>query len=223
MEYKISVNPLVDFSKGSESKKRRIIRDQKDPSIFRIGWYQTSRACIKKSLVNKGEKEFLIEGINRLKNKIAKKPQQIVNRKVSIDAMRRFLGFKIPSVFKNHNLEIIKEKNIKSTFINNVEITVSPDIIFLIEHEGNRYIGAVKLHLSSRNIFDSKQSRIIATILNKYLNELSYKYNAEVLPELCLSIDVFGSTSISAPKDFVKSIKEIEVICEEIKSLWKVA
>ena len=30
MEYKISINPLVAFSKGTESKKRRIIRDQKN-------------------------------------------------------------------------------------------------------------------------------------------------------------------------------------------------
>lgn len=223
MEYKISINPLVDFFKGTESKKRRIIRDQKNPSIFRTGWYQTSRACIKKTLTNKGEKEFLLEGIERLKNKIVDKPQQITNRKVSIEAMKRFVSFKIPSVFKNHNLEIIKEKDIKSTFINNVEVTVSPDIIFIIEHNNKRYIGAVKLHLSSRNIFDSKQSRYIATILNKYLIELSNKYNAEVLPELCLSIDVFGSSTISAPKNFVKSIKEIEVICEEIKTLWNVA
>jgi hypothetical protein len=49
----------------TESKKRRIIRDQKDPSIFRTGWYQTSRACIKKSSINKGDKEFLLEGIER--------------------------------------------------------------------------------------------------------------------------------------------------------------
>tara|TARA_R110002051_G_scaffold305059_1_gene374772 strand:- start:561 stop:1067 length:507 start_codon:yes stop_codon:yes gene_type:complete len=165
MEYKISINPLVDFFKGTESKKRRIIRDQKDPSIFRTGWYQTSRACIKKSLINNGDRDFLVEGIERLKAKIVNKPQQIVNRQVSIEAMKRFLSFKIPSVFKNHSLEIIKEKNIKSTFINNVEVTVSPDIIFIIEHNGNRYIGAVKLHLSSRNIFDNKQSRFIATIL----------------------------------------------------------
>ena len=113
----------------------------------------------------------------RKKNKIVDKPQQITNRKVSIEAMKRFVSFKIPSVFKNHNLEIIKEKDIKSTFINNVEVTVSPDIIFIIEHNNKRYIGAVKLHLSSRNIFDSKQSRYIATILNKYLIELSNKYN----------------------------------------------
>lgn len=223
MQYKISINPLVDFFKGTESKKLRIIRDQKNPSIFRTGWYQTSRACIKKSLINKGDKEFLIKGIERLKGQVLNKPQQITNRKVSIDAMKRFLSFKIPSVFKNHNLEIIKEKNIKSTFINNVEVKVSPDIIFMIEYNDKKYIGAVKLHFSSRNIFDKKQSKLIATILNKYLNELSQKYNTEVLPELCLSIDVFGSSMVSAPKDLTRSLTEIEIICEEIKTLWSVA
>lgn len=223
MKYKISINPLVDFSKGTEAKKKRIIRDQKSPSIFRVGWYQTPRACIKKSLINKGDKDFIIEGIERLKNKVVKKPHQITNRNVSIDAMKRFLSFKIPLVFKNHNLEIIKEKTIKSTFVNNVEINVSPDIIFIIELNDKKYIGALKLHLSSRNIFDNKQSRLIATILNKYLLELSNKYNAEVLPELCLSIDIFGSSAISAPKNYKKSIREIESICEEIKFLWNVA
>jgi hypothetical protein len=87
--------------------------------------------------------------------------------------MTRFLGFKIPSVFRNHSLEIIKEKDIKSTFINNVEVTVSSDIIFMIEHNNKKYLGAVKLHLSSRNIFDNELPRPKGT---RYQNN----FNCEV-------------------------------------------
>lgn len=41
-----------------------------------------------------------------------------------------------------------------------------------------------------------------------------------VLPELCISIDVFGEGIVTSPVNITDKIKDIEVICEEIKMLW---
>ena len=216
----ISINQLVDFSTATDSKKRRIIRDQKSPDTFKVAWYQTPRACIKKAIVNNGGSDPIFEGIERLKTRIAKKPQQIQNRAVSLEAMQRFLNIKLPIIFKNHSCEPIKERLVKSTFVNGVEVIVSPDIIYKIVLGGKAYLGAVKLHISKNNVFDTKKSSKVSAILYKYMKELSENYEAEVLPELCFSIDIFGERAVTTPLNFSSSILELEVICEEIKFLW---
>ncbi|MCO7184148.1 hypothetical protein NH341_01815 [Tenacibaculum sp. XPcli2-G] len=223
MIYKISINPLIDFSKGTEAKKRRVIRDQKNPSVIKVGWYQTPRACIKKSISQNGNNEEIIKGLARLKDKVVEKPRQIQNKDVSMEAMRRYLNIELPEILKNHNLNIIKKRSVKSTWINDVEIIVSPDVVFTLDYDGVKYIGGVKVHLSKGNIFDLNESKMVATILNKHISEIAPKYNAIPLPEICLSIDVFGQRIVSSAKKPEKILKEVEKICFEIKQVWNVA
>ncbi len=223
MEYKISINPLVTFSKGTDSKKRRIIRDQKNPSVIRVGWYQTTRACIKKSISQNGNNNEIIKGLERLKDKVVEKPRQIQNKDVSIQAMKKYLNIELPEILKNHNLNIIKKRETKSTWINGVEIVVSPDVVFTIDYGGERYIGGVKIHLSKGDIFDLNESKMVATILNKHISEIAKKYNAIPLPEICLSIDVFGQRIISSSKKPERILKEVGNICNEVKQIWNVA
>tara|TARA_R110002049_G_C8981996_1_gene548359 strand:- start:81 stop:752 length:672 start_codon:yes stop_codon:yes gene_type:complete len=223
MEYKISINPLIDFFKGTESKKKRVIRSQKEPSVIMVGWHQTSRASIKKSLSLNGDIAPIIEGSNRLKAKVAEKPRQIQNKFVSLEGMQKYLNIEIPEMLKNHNLTIIKKRPIKSTFINNVEITVSPDIVFTIQYKGKKYIGGVKIHLSKGNIFDNQELKIVATILHKHISEIADEYDAIPLPEICYSMDVFGERIVSSPENPERILLQIGNICEEVKRFWNVA
>ena len=223
MEYKISINPLIDFFKGSEAKKKTVIRSQKKPSVIMVGWHQISRACIKKSLSLNGDKSPIIEGSNRLKLKVVEKPRQVQNKFVSLEGMQKYLNIEIPEMLKNHNLTIIKKRTIKSTFIRGVEITVSPDIVFTMDYKGQKYIGGVKIHLSKSNIFDNKELKIVATVLHKHISEIAENYNAVPLPEICYSMDVFGERIVSSSKKPAKIISQIEKICDEIKRFWNVA
>lgn len=220
---KISINPLMDFSTGTDSKKRRIIKDQKNPNAFRIGWYQTPRACIKKSIAHGGDYESIIDGVERLKSKILTKKNQIINKSISLEAMQRYMNINIPKVFKNHRFEIIKEKEIKSTWFKNVEVIVSPDLIYKIDYNGETYLGAVKLHISKNNIFDRDKLINMSAILQKYLIEISIKHDAKVLNELCFSYDVFGEMFVSAPENSIRSLDYVEELCDEINNLWTLA
>lgn len=223
MEYKISINPLIIFFKGTESKKRRIIKDSKTPPILKVGWYQTPRACIKKSLSKNGDYEPIILGLEKLKNKVVEKPQQISNKFVSLEAMKRFLNMEIPEILKNHNIDILKKRTIKSTFINGVEVLVSPDIVFTMDYNGEKYIGGVKIHLSKGNIFDLQESKMVATVLHKHISEIAPKYNAIPLTDICFSLDVFGERIVSASKKPDKILLQIGEICNEVKQFWNVA
>ncbi|MCI2229332.1 hypothetical protein MC378_09160 [Polaribacter sp. MSW13] len=223
MKYKISINPLVDFSKGTDAKKRRIIKDSKEPPILKVGWYQTPRACIKRSLSENGNEEPIIKGLEKLKNKIVSKPQQITNKTSSLLAMRKFLDIDIPEILKNHDLTIIKKRVIKSTFIDGVEILVSPDIVFTINYKGEKYIGGVKIHLSKGNIFEIQDSKMVATILYKHISEIASNYNAIPLNDICFSLDVFDGRIVSASKNSEKILMQVAKVCSEIKRFWMIA
>lgn len=223
MEYFISINQFVDFSKGTESKKKRIIRQQKEPNKFMISLYQTSRASIKKSLSNNGDSKPIIEGLERLKSKIPIKPRQILNKTISIEAIQRYMKIKIPSILKNHKIDIIKKPKIRSIFIEGVEILISPDVIFTMMYNDEKYIGGVKIHISKRNVFSSEDSKKVSFLIEEYLKLIESEYDAKVLPELCFSLDVFDGRMISSPKNKFFFLEQIKETAREIKSLWKTA
>ncbi|MCD8402251.1 hypothetical protein [Tenacibaculum finnmarkense] len=223
MAYKISINPLIDFIKGTELKKKRVIKNQKEPSVINFGWHQTSRACIKKSLSLNGDKTPIIEGVIRLNSKVVDKPRQSQNKFVSLEGMQKYLNIEIPEILKNHNLNIIKKRSIKSTFINNVEIVISPDIIFTMDYQGEKYIGGVKIHLSKGNIFDNKELKIVASVLHKYISEIAEEHDAIPLAEICYSMDVFGGEIICSSEKNNFILNEIREVCNEIKEFWNVA
>ncbi|GGW58723.1 hypothetical protein DFQ11_101952 [Winogradskyella epiphytica] len=223
MNYKISVNQLADFATGSEAKRRRIIRQQKVPNKFRVSYYQLAKARMKKAIEKHGDLEPVFKGIEELISRKPEKQRQAIDRMVSIEAMARFVNLKLPNLLCNIPHEVIKNPEIKSIIINGVEIIISPDVIIRLELDGKKYLGAVKIHVSKNNVFDAVQSRYVSTLLYKYLKDGIAKQEEEVIEELCLSIDVFGDSVISVPKNIDTSIRDVFQLCEEVKTIWNAA
>jgi hypothetical protein len=221
--YIISINQLADFSNATDAKKRRIIKQQKTPNKFLVSWYQLAKSRIRKTIANNGDLKPILDGIEELKAKKPEKPRQIIDRMVSLDALKRFIKIKLPVLLKEVPHEVIKKPKLKSIIVNGVEVLISPDVIFRLKIDGKNYIGAVKVHISKNNVFDNQQSKYISSLIYKYVNDVVAKEDEEVMKELCLSIDVFGEKVIAVPKDFSKAITDIEVICEEVKTFWKAA
>jgi len=221
--YVISINQLADFSIATDKGKRRIIRQQKNPNKFLVSWYQLSKSRIRKTLENNCDLTPVFDGIEELVNRKPTKPRQILDRQVSIQALKRFVNIKLPKLLKNIPYQVIKKVETKSIIYKGVEIIISPEVIFKLKIDGKEYLGAVKIHISKNNVFDNNQSRYISSLLYKYLDEVVAKNGEKVMPELCLSIDVFGEKIISVPKNVEKKLEDIEVLCEEVKSLWQVA
>ncbi len=219
-EINISINQLADFSKSSDAKKRNIVKQQKNPNTFKIAYYQLAKARIKKSMSNKGDIEPILNGIEELKNRTLTKKRQINDRVVSLDAMQRFISLKIPDLLKNLEYKVIKNISSKSIVINGVEVIVSPDIIIQAEIDGKQYLGGIKIHIAKENKFDREQQSYVAITILRYLEKVVAKNDEVIMPELCLSIDIFGEGIISAPKNIDSKIKDLEIICDEIKKMW---
>ncbi|MCL5126965.1 hypothetical protein [Algibacter sp. L4_22] len=222
-KYIISLNQFADFSKGTNASKRRIIKQQKVPNKFMVAWYQLPKARIRKSIANHCDLKPILDGIEELKLRKPEKQRQVLDRAVSIEALNRYVGIKLPDILRSVPYKIIKKVESKSIILNGIQIVISPDVIFKLKIDGKIYLGAVKVHISKNNIFDNIQSRYISSLLYKYLKEVVATENEVVLDELCLSIDVFGDKVISVPENLSKSLSDIKGICEEVKSLWNVA
>jgi hypothetical protein len=221
-KYIISINQMAEFSTATESVRKRIIKQQLNPSKVRVGYYQMPKARVKKSIQEKGDLQPVLNGIKTL---MARKPEtkyQERNRLVSIEAMERFVTMKLPSVLQEIDYEVIKPKK-KSTDFSDVEVLVSPDLIIKGIFNGKTVIGALKIHISKHNPFDLQKSQLVSAGIYHFLNDEVVKEGEEILPELCLCLDVFGGRTVSAKDSYKSKYSEIIAICNEIKNMWDAA
>ncbi|RDK88305.1 hypothetical protein [Marinirhabdus gelatinilytica] len=219
-DIKISANQLATFPEGSDARKRRIILQQKKPNPIIVARYSMARSRIKKSYSNSGELAPILEGIKELKKKVPDTDWKRNDKLVSIEALTRFLRMKLPDFLEDYSYEIVKRPKITSISIEGVRVIVSPDIIVRVKIDGRIYLGALKIRIAKSTSFTTKQSRRIATLLYKYLDEIVAKEGEIVTKEMCVMVDVFQNTNIIAPKRTSKMMSELEESCKEIKTLW---
>lgn len=221
VEYKISVNQLASFSRSTDSKKRSIVKQQKNPPAILVGRYGMAKARIRKAISTNGDIQPILSGIEVLKARTPDTDWKKNDRHVSIEAMERFIKMKLPSVLQDHKYEILPKLKTKSFYVNGVEILVSPDLIIKALIDGQYFVGAVKIHVSKNDLFDSAQNRCVTTCIYQYLDlQFDNSLDVFVLPELCICVDVFADTFRNAPENIENTLVEIEVMCEEIKKIW---
>jgi hypothetical protein len=218
-KYKISLNQLAEFSGASDASKRRIIKQQINPDTFRVPRYQLTKARIKKSIELKGDLSPIHEAIKILESKHATTSWQINDKNVSLEALKRFIEIKMPSVLKKLDFQVIRPEN-KLIELRDVDVIVAPEIVIKGKFNGRTVIGGVKLHISKRNPFDLKKSQYVASVVYKYLKEKVAGKDDLVLPELCISLDVFNARLVAAPDNVDENLKQLRSLCDEIKLLW---
>lgn len=217
--YSISINPLAEFIKATDSRKKRIIEQQKNPSPIIVNWYQLAKSRMKKFMINNANYETIEDAILTLKNKKGLNQRQSIDRQVSLEALERFIKLKIPNVLQEKDIEFYKLKN-KSIFYQNIEITVSPDVIFSINRNGIKHFGAIKLRVSKTRPFDNDQQNLIACTIYEYLKHNIEDENFVIEPDLCLSLDVFGNGFKALNANSKDSLINYKTYFDEIKKIW---
>lgn len=219
MNCKISLNQLADFSAGSEAVKKRIIGQQLKPNLFKVPRYQATKASIKKSISLKGSLDPIHETIKALEEKKTTTDWQLNDKKVSLEALQRFINIKVPSLIKKIDYAVFKPK--KGTLeISDVDIIVSPEVVIKGKWQGQNILGGVKIHISKTKPFDLAQSKYVAAVIYKYLKDEVADKDDIVVPELCLCLDVFNGRLVPSPDLPEKFIADIKKLCGEIKLLW---
>ncbi len=221
-DYKISINQLATFSNSTDSKKKSIVRQQKNPPKVLVARYGLAKARIRKAIANYGNIQPILDGIQELKERNPETPFAISDKEVSIQAMERFIKMKLPAFLNDNVYEVLKKPKINSFVIADVEIIVSADLIIKVFIEGQAFLGGVKIHIAKGDIFDRGQAKYVSTCLYQYLDLMFENTGIVVLPELCLSVDVFAETFFTAPTKIEKTLEDIETMCLEIKRIWPI-
>lgn len=219
--YTISINPLAEFIKATDTRKKRIIEQQKKTSPIIVNWYQLAKSRMKKFIINNADYETIDDAILTLKNRKGLNQRQLIDRQVSLEALERFIKLKIPNVLQEKDIEFYKFKN-KSISYQNVEITVSPDVIFSVKRDGIKHYGAIKLRVSKSKPFDNDQQNLIASTLYEYLKQNIIDNKSVIEPDLCLSLDVFGNGYKALNANSNDTLVNYKSYFEEIKNIWKI-
>lgn len=211
----ISTNPMAEFLEATESRKKRIIIEQLDPDPVRIPYYQKARSVIAKSILSNGDMKIIEDAIPQIASKSALKDWQRNDKTNSIIALNLWKGMNLPEKFTDYKLE---KTTTKAKFLPlfGIQIKVSPSAIFKIEIDGQTYIGAFKIHLSKGKPFNIKQSAFVAQLLNLFLNNFVAGENEIVDPQLCLCIDPFSGTIVSASNKIKYDVNQLKKACKEI-------
>lgn len=169
-------------------------------------------------MMGRGNQAILDNGIEYIKNKIPDTDWKRRDNKYSIEALELFKKMPLPPFVKNFKLEIIQTEA-KFLPIHEINIKISPNSIFRIEYEGQKYIGAFKLHLAKTDPFNNQQSALTAQLLNQFLSNFVVKEDEIVDPRLCICVDPFAQTIINASHKMALDMKQLKLICEEIHQI----
>jgi len=218
-QYHISVNQFAEFSKATPARKATIVKQQIEVNKFLIPWYQLAKGRIKKYFYNTKDIEPILSGIETLKTKQITKKRQILDRKVSIEALERVVKLQIPDLLKSIHYNIVKSEE-KSIYVEDVLINISPEIIIRAELNGKVCYGGLKIHVAKGKLFDQVQSSYVSLLLKKYIEKHVAGEDEMVIPELCFCLDVFSDRLTPAPFEQSMYNEDIKAFCNELKRIW---
>jgi hypothetical protein len=122
----------------------------------------------------------------------------------------------LPRLVREYKLEILSLEQ-KNILFNGVNVRVAPELTFRITVGGVKYLGAFKLHVSKDKVFSNKQSKLVAALIDLYLNNCVAEEDEIVDPVLCFCIDPFAGTTINSNSRVNLDMAIVKKLCDEIK------
>ncbi|WP_300661258.1 hypothetical protein [Fluviicola sp.] len=218
-QIEISINPLAEFLEATESRKIKIIEEQLDPDPVRIPYYQKARASIVKSFMGNKNHELVKMAIEYIRQQPIKKKWHISNKAGSLEALANWMNMNLPQELLDAKLERLTTKA-KFYQLYGVLIKISPSGIFRVVIDGQKYIGAFKVHISKGKPFSNKQSALVAQLLNLFLSGFVAEEDEIVDPRFCLCIDPFAQSVITASHKIRYDVRQLKTACSEINHIW---
>jgi hypothetical protein len=218
----ISINPLAEYLEATAARRNRILEEQINPDPIKLPWYQLAKARMKLSIKKNGAHAPIDNGIKELQQRQPDKKWKEINIKNSILALTNFKEMILPDLIKDNSLEIVKADQ-KYLNLYGVHIIIAPNILFRITIDNNKYLGAVKFHISKEKKFSVNQSKLVASLIYQYLSNVVAEEDDIVLPELCLCMDAFAKTTVNSFTRIKYDMSQIKKACDEILKLVRAA
>lgn len=217
---RISINKLGEYLTASPARRRRIVKDQKEPSTFIVARYADARQEIVTYM------EGGMTNDDALANAAAHLRQAPgtdfvrQDKANSADAIEDFLEVADQLNFDGLTVEPTDPTASASMEIANVTVSVRPEVLLRDELTGD-VVGAVKLHFPKTAPLTEKAPDYVATTLREYL---ALNYDADsVDPKRCYVVDVPTRSVTCATKANKKKMSDVEAACEEVNARWQMS
>ena len=211
---RISVSKLGEYMGASPSRRRAIIRDQREPREVKILHCRQARTSVASFLFDPDhDPKILNRAIDAERRQTPATKWQKQEIASNIEALQCGLDLSL-AAFSGARAERPPADR-GAISLGGVKVVVRPDL--LLRDRDGRLVGAAKLYFVKRIPLSKESGAFVATALRR-LMELAY--HAEPRPELCLFVDVFAKKVHAAPHAFKKRMKDLHDACEEIAGRW---
>ncbi|WP_343533948.1 hypothetical protein [Pedobacter sp.] len=217
--FTISLNQLVEASLGTSKGKTRIVKQQLQVNRILIMWYRLAKKRMKEYFSDVSNITVLDNAVEEIKALPEEKKNAARDKQVSIEAILKVRNMRFDNILVE-GYEIIKVKD-TSIEIEDIRISVNPDMVFRYREDGITKIGALKFHVSKSKPFDLQQSRLVANLLKVFLQEKVVGVDEIVDEQLCWAYDVFSDRLLHAEKDVTLSRQEMMKLCLELKGIYR--
>lgn len=215
----MSLNKLAEYSEASATRRTRIIEDQKQPIEVITARYGSVYSTLSKFFsFHMADESYIKEAIETLSTKHVTTTWQEDDKRNSLLALEQFKNIGLPDL---SNLIVKKYSGRKKhIIIEGVKLSINPDLIISGTHRGKKIKGAIKFHVSKNNCLTPMGQGYVTTLINKFVSEYCLIDDETVSLKHCISIDVFAQRWSSAPKSYIRLMKDIISSCHEINSRW---
>lgn len=219
MKPRISVNQLGEYMTATPSRRRQIVRDQKNPPLFKSTRYRDAREAIADHIAsNMVDDEAALAAAQALRENTDGSDFVVQDRIHSAHAITAFLD--ICEDMKLGALTAVRVDTFSSDGLEiaGVKVVMRPEAL-LLDPATQEVVGCVKLHFSRTQPLDGRSAAYVATALRAHL-EQNLSSPGTVNPDRCYVVDIATRSILSAPKANKRRLGDLGAACEEIKDRW---
>jgi len=223
-EPRISLNKLGEYAaEPSPSRRRRIIRDQKEPKDFIVPYYAPIRDAIV-SFIASDEEDLspLRSALEDLERDASASDWKNRRFQSCLDAVTSFRS-KFDLVLEQEKINAVPVRKSDPTSIRmeGVKVSIRPDLlVYGKDGRGQDIVGAIKLHFSKNHPLDDVSGKYVATLLHRHVEERLASEDLHASRKRCLVLDIFTGERFTAPQYYKRRRQDLAAACVEIRTTW---
>lgn len=214
---RLGVNGLAKYVSATARQRQTILRDEKYPSDFKAVYYREAIREIQRHLtVPESDPTDLLDAAKRVAAQPGDEANERTRRNSNAAALRSFA--KIAGVVEFDKLVPKKGPQQGALMVEDVKVSVRPEVLLKGVHRKEDCAGGVKLYLSKSTPLTDDGAGVAAALLKRHcegLNGSCKHHNRHIIV-----VDVFAEKVHTAPKSVVSKGHELTAICREIAQRW---
>lgn len=219
MKPKISVNKLGEYLSATPSRRRQIVKDQKDPPACKTARYRDAREAIAEHIASGLlDDRAALDTANALREDTGGSDFSVQDRLHSARAIDTFLSLRDGIKIGPLTAVRVAASSNDSLDVAGVRVVMRPDAL-LLDPATRHVVGCVKLHFSRSQPLDGKSAAYVATALREHL-ERNLSAPGTVDPQRCYVVDIGSGSVLCAPKANKRRLGDLGAACAEIRDRW---